>query len=422
MEKENEAHSSESKGISHGVKRVLIFSLGYFPNAVGGAEVAIKEITQRIPDIEFHMVTNRYDSTLPKVEKIGSILVHRIGISSKRPSIADLRRWPLHLNKFLYQFLAAWKAIKLHRTYKYDALWAMMAHSCGVPAAIFKMRNMDVPYVLTLQEGDPPAYIERKMWLLWPFFKRAFTSADIVQAISTFLGKWATHRGFKGPLEIIPNAVDIQHFSEEPPLYLVNEIKDGLSKRMGDVFVITTSRLVHKNAVDDVIRALPKLQENVKFIILGVGPDEAKLKKLAKDLNVAKRVQFVGQVSHADLPKYLKACDIFIRPSRSEGMGNSFVEAMAVGLPVVATQEGGIADFLFDERRDPDKPVTGWAVDKDSPEQIVLTIKEIISRPEKVRAVVATARETVKEKYDWDIIAGDMWEKVFARLFEVRSK
>ena len=55
-------------------KRVLIFSLAYFPKHVGGAEVAIKEITDRISpqDIEFHMITLRFDSTLPKVEKIGN--------------------------------------------------------------------------------------------------------------------------------------------------------------------------------------------------------------------------------------------------------------------------------------------------------------------------------------------------------------
>ncbi len=398
------------------MKRVLIFSLAYFPKHVGGAEVAIKEITGRIPDIEFHLVTNRFDSTLPKEERIGNVFVHRIGIATREPTMADLKRWPLNLNKLLFQFAAAWKALSLHRRYRFDATWAMMAHSCGVPAAIFKRFHPEVPFVLTLQEGDPIEYIEAKMRPLWPLFSRAFTSADTVQAISTFLGRWARARGFEGRLEIIPNAVDTAHFSQEYPPAAIDAIRDELGKRMGDVFLITTSRLVKKNAVDDVIRALPHLAPNVSFVVLGIGPDEAMLQDLAAQLEVSGRVKFLGQRGHADLPKYLKACDIFIRPSRSEGMGNSFVEAMAAGLPVIATQEGGIADFLFDRKRNPDKPVTGWAVGKDSPAQIAAAVIDIMAHPEQARAVVNTAREMVREQYDWDIVARDMREKVFGPL------
>jgi len=403
------------------MKKVLIFSLAYFPKHVGGAEVAIKEITDRIPDIEFHMITNRYDSTLSKVEKIGNVLIHRIGMVRENPTMQDLGKFPLHLNKYVFQFLAAWKAFFLHRTYHYDGIWAMMAHSSGVPAALFKLFHKSVPYVLTIQEGDPPEYIERIMWPVRPLFNRAFTSADIITAISTFLGAWARRRGFRGPLVIIPNAADTAHFSQEYPTRIIDEIKDSFGKKMGDVFLITTSRLVRKNAVDDVIRTLPLLASNVHFLVLGSGSEEGALKQLAQKLKVSDRVRFLGHIQHADMPKYLKASDIFVRPSRSEGMGASFVEAMAAGLPVVATQEGGIADFLFDEKRNPDKPITGWAVDKDSPEQIAAAVKEIMERPEKVRAVVATARELAKEKYDWNIIAQDMRERVFLPVLESKQ-
>ena len=98
-------------------------------------------------------------------------------------------------------------------------------------------------------------------------------------------------------------------------------------------------------------------------------------------------------------------------------MGNSFVEAMAAEIPVVATQAGGISDFLFDEKRNPDKPTTGWAVDKDSPDQIAIAVKDIIARSGKVKEVVTTAKKMVTEKYDWDVISRDMQEKVFKRLY-----
>ncbi|MEK7628453.1 MAG: glycosyltransferase [Patescibacteria group bacterium] len=401
------------------MKKVLIFSLAYFPKHVGGAEVAIKEITERMPDIEFHMVTNRFDATLPKEEKIGNIIVHRIGIVTHNPSMADLKKWPLNFNKPLYQFLAAWKAIRLHRKYHFDAMWAMMAHSTGVPAAIFKMVHPEVGYVLNLQEGDPVDYIEAKMRPVWPLFTRAFTMADIIQPLSTFLAKWARARNFSGPIEIIPNAVAAQHFMQAYSAEELSGARAKLGKTENDVFLVTTSRLVTKNAVDDVIQAIALLPERVHFVIYGTGPDEDMLRTLAKEKKVEHRIHFEGQIGHTEMPLLLKACDIFIRPSRSEGFGASFMEAMAAEMPVIATHEGGISDFLFDERRNPDKPTTGWAVDKDSPKQIADAVRDITARPEKVREVVKNAKDMVLAKYDWDIIARDMKKKVFDHLFKI---
>lgn len=400
-------------------KKILIFSLSYYPKYVGGAEVAIKEITDRInaADIEFHMVTLRYDSTLPKIEKIGNVLVHRIGFTLGNPTMADLKKFPLFLNKFLYQGYAPLYALSLHKKYRYDALWAMMAHATGIAAALFKLLKPKVKYILTLQEGDPTEYIERLALPAWPLFKRAFTKADRVQVISTFLGKWAKKMGFPGEPILIPNAVDVAHFSKQYSTLELDEIKDSLGKKMGDVFLITTSRLVHKNAVDDVIRALPLVPEHVRFLILGIGPLEQSLKVEVRRLKLEGRVLFLGEISHAHVPKYLKASDIFIRPSRSEGMGNSFVEAFAAGIPVIATQEGGLADIIFDEKRNPDMPITGWAVDRDSPEQIAKVVKDIMAHSEKVRAVTKTARALAEEKYDWNLVARNMREKVFNHVF-----
>lgn len=400
------------------MKKILIFSLAYYPKYVGGAELAIKEITDRIDssEIEFEMVTLRFDSTLPKIERIGNVLVHRIGFSRPNPSIEDLSTYPLRLNKHLFQFLAVWYALALHRAHHYDGIWAMMAHSSGVPAVIFKLLRPRIPYILTLQEGDRPEKIERMMFPLWPLFTRVFTRADVVQVISTFLGRWARRRGFTGRLEVIPNGVDVTLFSREEMPAVIDEVKDSLGKRMGDVFLVTTSRLVSKNGIDVVIKAMKFLPEHVRFIVAGVGPEDLALKRLARESGVSERVRFMGEVAHSDIPKYLHACDIFVRPSRSEGMGNSFVEAMAAGLPVIGTQEGGIADFLFDEKRNPGQPITGWAVDTDSPEQVSQAVKDIMENPEKVRAVTATAHALAVEKYDWDIVASDMREKVFLPL------
>ena len=403
------------------MKKVLIFSLAYYPRFVGGAEVALKEITDRIPpeEIEFHMVTLRFDSTLPREERIRNVIVHRIGPSVPHPSIADLKKFPLHLSKHLYQFLAAWEALRLHRKYRFDGIWAMMAHSCAIPAGIVKALHPEVKYLLTLQEGDPPEHIERLARPVWPLFKQGFVKADALQAISSFLLAWGTRMGFTGEGVVIPNAADITRFSK---LYTEPEIaeeKQRLGKKAGDVYLVTTSRLVRKNAVDDVIRALPMLPEHVSFLVCGIGSEEDALRELARELNVESRVHFLGEVTHDVMPLLFRASDIFIRPSRSEGMGSSFVEAMAAGLPVIATQEGGIADFLFDETLDPEKETTGWAVRKDTPEDIVKAVEDILARPEKVTKVRKTALAMVRERYNWEHVAAAM-RGLFARILGVQ--
>ncbi|MFO3798080.1 MAG: glycosyltransferase, partial [Anaerolineales bacterium] len=320
-------------------------------------------------------------------------------------TMGDLRKLPLHLNKIIYQFSAYYTAKRLHKHYHFDAIWAMMAHSCGVPAGMFKKRFPGVPYVLTLQEGDPPEYIEQKMKIFGKLFPEGFSRADVIQSISTFLQGWALHMGFRGKQVIIPNAVDTKKFMVELSAERRQELRQELGLAENDIVLVTTSRLVHKNAVDDVIKAMALLPAEVKFIVFGIGPDEDKLKSLIADLKLGDRVSLRGQIGHDVMPSYLKACDIFIRPSRSEGMGNSFVEAMAAELPVIATQEGGIADFLFDRNLNPDKETTGFAVRKDNPEDIATAVREIMANPEFVADVVATAKAMAIRDYDWDIIA-----------------
>jgi len=382
-------------------KRVLIFSLAYFPHA-SGAEIAIKEITDRISrgDIAFDLVTLRFDKTAALVEKLGNVRVYRVvGLP-----------FDGYLNKALFPLLAAIGAYRLHKKNHYDVLWAMMSYMV-LPIVLLRMLGVRVPYVLTLQDGDPFEHVFNRPHILpfKPLLKSGFKHAAVVQVISNYLGRWAQKVGYSGPVEVIPNGVNIQKFAGEKIAH------DGIT-------LITTSRLVQKNAVDDVIRALVRLPERVTFKILGDGPEKAALEKLAENLGVTNRVQFLGNIDNIEIPKYVRAADIFVRPSRTEGLGISFLEAMAAGLPVIATREGGIADFLFDAKHNPEKPTTGFAVDKDSPEQIAERVKEILdaSNEEVVAHVVANAQKLVQEKYDWDKIAKAMQERVFAQALKTR--
>ena len=395
-------------------KKILIFSITYYP-FWSGAEGAVKENTDRIKDFQFDMITLRFDKKLSKFERIGNVNVYRIGFCGSGVDISDLSRFPLKINKYLFPFLAYLKARKLHKKNKYNIVWAIMANYSGFGALFFKIFHKKVKYLLTLQEGDPLDYYRKRIGILFLFFKKIFVKADSVQVISKYLGNYARDMGFKGKPVLVPNAVNTKHFSSEYKEEELCALKKELKKEKDDIFVITTSRLAKKNAIDDVIRAFEFLPKNIKFLILGIGPDEKKLKKLSKEKGMNERILFLGHVDYKLIPKYLKISDIFIRPSLSEGFGNSFVEAMVVGIPVIATPVGGIVDFLFDPDKNPDKKSTGIFCKVNNPTSIADKINKLAKNSNLVKEITGNAKELVVKKYDWDIIAKDM-EKIFKNL------
>ena len=340
------------------MKKILIFSLVYYPRFIGGAEVAVKEITDRLgADFDFDMITLRKSAA--KFERIGNVNVYRVGFGWRAGDNAFLQKFKIY--KYFFPFFAAWKACSLHRKNHYDAVWSIMANYAGFGALFFKLFHPSVPFILTLQEGDPTDYIKRRVGVLYPLFKMIFTRADRIQTISTFLSDWAKSLGATAPVVVVPNGVDVKKFKARPTeqsfgraeseKFKVEErerMRNEFGFSVEDTVLVTTSRLVEKNAVGDIIESLAFLPENVKLMIVGTGPLIKNLQLITDNLQLQKRVLFCGFVPHEKLPQYLWASDIFVRPSLSEGMGNSFIEAMCAGLPVIATRVGGIVDFLKD--------------------------------------------------------------------------
>jgi len=400
------------------MKRILIFSLTYHPY-IGGAEVAIKEITDRIPpdEYEFHMITLRFNSALPEVEKMGNILVHRIGFATDSPSVSD-RAMPLKLKiaKLLFPFTAALKAHQLYKVKPYDAIWGMMANYAGFAALFFKYSHPRIPYVLELQDGRVFEEMKARqpaLRFLWWLYKKIYMRADMIKAISRFIEREVRAIGYEGKVVVIPNAVDVAKFSAPVAEDDLIELKQKVGKKMGDVFLFTASRLVLSRGVEDTIRALQFLPTNVKLLVAGTGEDKEKLEQIADETSVRERVIFLGHIDHAQLPAYYKIADIFVRPSLIEGFGNAFVEAFAAGVPVVATPVGGIPDFLFDPEQNPDFEPTGVFCEVSNPESIARAIEKYMNDPALIARVIKNAKELAAQKYDWNLIARDMKNRVF---------
>lgn len=401
------------------MKRVLIFSLTYYPDLVGGAEIPIRKTTDRIDprDISFDMITLRFDSNLPQEERIGNVMVHRVGFTKPEPRVGELIKPPLKWNKYLYPFLSFWKARQLHREHHYDVAWSVMTSYASFGALFFKLAYPPVKYLFTLNDGDPIEHLKKRARLVYPLFTRLFTKADLIHVPSTYLQNFAREMGYRGEVVRIPNALDIEDFVREYPEKEIEAIRKKLGKKKGEVFLITTSRLVKKNGVGEVIKSLTLLPEHIQFIILGKGPDLEKLQALAAREKVTARARFLGHVDLREIPKYLRACDIFVRPALSEGMGNSPIEAMAAGIPVVATQEGGLADSIIDPDRNPGMAPTALAVDARDPEGVARQVKRFLERKEEREQIIKNAKHFATTRYNSVAIDRAMRERVFGRLF-----
>lgn len=388
-------------------KRILIFSVAYLP-FIGGAEVAVKELTDRLSDYDFDLVTVNLDGRQKSFEKIGAVNVYRVG-SGK-------------LGKYFFPIKGYLKARRLMQTRSYNLVWAIMANYAGLAALFFKKKFFQVPLVLTLQEGDPLPYIKKRMSVMLPLFRSLFKTADRVTAISNYLADWGVTMGATSPVAVVPNGVEVKKF-QVPPVpeqgsirgeasskFQVGEKRKELGFGEDDVVLVTTSRLVPKNAVADIISSLDFLPENVKLLIVGSGPLFASFKLQVTSYKLEDRVVFADHVRPEKIPEYLWASDIFIRPSLSEGMGNSFIEAMAAGLPVIATPVGGIVDFLRDGE-------TGLFCEVDNPRSIAQKVEKLIKDKESRDYIVENAKRLVAEKYDWSIVAKQM-KSVFNQLIK----
>jgi glycosyltransferase involved in cell wall biosynthesis len=323
---------------------------------------------------------------------MGNIMVYRIG-------------GPGFLNKLIFPFNAFFLARRLHRANPYSATWSIMASFSGFAALFFKYYSPRTPFILTLQEGDPIDSILRKVSLVSPLFRQIFRRADRIQAISNYLARFAVDMGARAAPMVIPNGVNLALFSSAFSQDEIHKTREEIAIADADTLLVTTSRLVVKNGIEDMIDSLSHLPASIKLLIIGTGPLEGKLKKKAEALGLGSRIVFKGFIQYSDIPRYLAASDIFVRPSLSEGMGNSFIEAMAAGLPVIATPVGGIPDFLRDSE-------TGLFCAVHDPESIARAVRRILENTE-LRIKISKNGRKEAVQYDWNMVAKSMAKKVF---------
>ena len=225
--------------------------------------------------------------------------------------------------------------------------------------------------------------------------KQNLNAADKIITISNATKDYVLRLGAKPKkVKVIYNGVDLARFRE------INGKRQEMRKKLGipsgAVVVLTVRRLVYKNGIDtllDCAKIAVNKNPNIVFLVVGKGPDLESVRMQITQLGIQHNFRLAGFVSDADLPSYYNAVDMFVLPSKSgEGLPLVALEAMACGLPVVATDVGGIKEILLDDY--------GKLVPPNQPELLADAVLEFAAIDFSSRKSELRAR--IEEQYSWE--------------------
>ena len=168
--------------------------------------------------------------------------------------------------------------------------------------------------------------------------------------------------------------------------------------------LLSVARLVPRKGIDIILRALPDLPHAVTYRVVGRGPDEQRLRALARDLHLEDRVTFLGRLDDADLEREYQRATLFVLPARRtaegdlEGYGLVYFEAAAWGRPVIAGRSGGEIDAVVNGE-------TGILVDGESVVQAKNAIADLLADPRRLAALGSAGRLRVESTHNWSAAA-----------------
>ena len=204
----------------------------------------------------------------------------------------------------------------------------------------------------------------------------ALTEDDMREHLTRGIGSAKQYR-------VIPSGVDIESLRERAPERRL--AREKLGWRAEERAVVGVGRLVPIKGFDIAVRALPELRTalpEIRLVLVGEGPERRRLEELASEAGVGRYLTITGAVE--DVTPFLAAADVLVAPSRNEGMGRVLVEAMALGLPVVAARVGGVASVVSHGQ-------TGELVRPDQPAELARALIELLTDPGRMEAYSAAA-------------------------------
>lgn len=276
-----------------------------------------------------------------------------------------------------------------------------------VSAHAVKLRNQLLPSARLITETEQN--IDKA--LPFPFERfRSYTlrHADFAVGRNAESIEIIRRKGFAGPAEVVPNAVDAELFRpmDRAACREAIEAQGFVAGYVG--------RLVEEKGLMDAIEALPLCRPEVNLLFVGDGPFRSALEARAGTLGISSRVRFIAGRPLSELPPLMNAMDVLLLPSRTtarwkEQFGRVIIEAHACGTPVIGSDSGGIPEVVGDG---------GLIVREGSPRALADAIDRLACSPDLRKSKGVAGRKTVETKYTWKRVAeqmADIYRRVAAQ-------
>ncbi len=304
----------------------------------------------------------------------------------RRRGFGRLTAAALHADEDIY-CRAAWRRIAA-RGVQPDIVHAHAIHQAA------RLRRNDIPVVINLP-GPPHARYVNDLRMADALVSDGWSAGHLPEMIGR-------------PVDRVAKGVDSHLFSPEGSGH-----RDRMAGQDGPV-VLTVSRLVPLKNVALLLHACAEARRRIPHLrvaIVGEGPDRDRLVELSARLGLSDAVVFAGYVPHAETPAWYRSADLFALSSDFDNSPNVVLEAMASGLPVVATDVGGVSDFVRPGEQ-------GALVPRGDASAMASAIVDLLSAPGRARAIGAANRTTAVTQYSWRASARqllDVYERVLSR-------
>lgn len=372
--------------------KVLFLNYEYPPLGGGAANATACILEEWAHDetVEVHLVTSSISAELDEAMLGSNIFIHRLPIGKNRDnlhhqSIGDVLR---------YSLKAWWFSRKLieKQSKPFDTTLAFFGVPCGFLALLLKW-EFHLSYIVSLRGSDVPGYSRKYSWLypfIRPVIRLVWRFAAAVVPNSVGLEALAKESSPNQSFTIIENGVDIRRFTPDQ------------SRRPKDEFIITpgASRVTERKGLNYLIEAVTALASKypeIRLKIMGDGSARPALEALVREKGLQEKVTFLGRIPREETAPYYQEASLFVLPSLNEGMSNAMLEALASGLPLVATPTGGTAELVTEG-------VNGAIVPEKSAQALADAIEPFLQNKNLVTQYGAESRVRA-EAQGWDRVA-----------------